>query len=123
MYALVVAIVVVAAPQPDSPSVATSARAAIAAVAGRPICLQDAVGQALGFDAKERAAAHLLAETPLTVADIVMTTVLREARKSRVLGEWPRVSAYRERCEGRPAWERTLRAYEERLGVEPGAAR
>lgn len=58
-----------------------------------------------------------------TVADILMTTVLREVRNSHLLGDFPRVSAYRERCEARPAWQRTLDAYEQRLGAAAGSAR
>jgi glutathione S-transferase len=58
-----------------------------------------------------------------TVADILMTTVLREVRNSGVLDAFPRVSAYRERCEARPAWRRTLDAYEQRLGAPAGSAR
>ena len=58
-----------------------------------------------------------------TVADILMTTVLREVRNAGVLDGFPRVSAYRERCEARPAWRRTLEAYEQRLGVTAGSAR
>ncbi|RKI41607.1 glutathione S-transferase family protein [Corallococcus sp. AB004] len=57
-----------------------------------------------------------------TVADILMTTVLREVRNAGVLDGFPRVSAYRERCEARPAWRRTLEAYEQRLGVAAGSA-
>jgi glutathione S-transferase len=40
-----------------------------------------------------------------------------------VLDGFPRVSAYRERCEARPAWRRTLDAYEQRLGALAGSAR
>jgi glutathione S-transferase len=58
-----------------------------------------------------------------TVADILMITVLREVRTGTLLGEFPRVSAYRARCEARPAWQRTLDAYGRRLGVAPGRAR
>jgi glutathione S-transferase len=71
-----------------------------------------------------------LAERPylvgedFTVADILMTTVLRELRGSKdVLGHYPRVSAYQARCEARPAWQRTLDAYERRLGAAPGSTR
>ncbi|HYH95984.1 glutathione S-transferase family protein [Hyalangium sp.] len=58
-----------------------------------------------------------------TVADLLMTTVLREVRHGGVLERYPRVSAYRERCEARPSWQRTLDAYEQRLGVAAGSAR
>jgi glutathione S-transferase len=58
-----------------------------------------------------------------SVADILMTTVLREVRSAHVLDDFRHVSAYRRRCESRPAWTRTLDAYEKRLGVTPGSAR
>ncbi|MFP2956400.1 glutathione S-transferase family protein [Myxococcus sp. 1LA] len=58
-----------------------------------------------------------------TVADILMATVLREGRNAGVFDGFPRVSAYRERCEERPAWRRTLEAYEQRLGAPVGSAR
>jgi glutathione S-transferase len=64
---------------------------------------------------------YLLGDT-FTVADILMTTVLREVRKAGVLERYPRVSAYRSLCEGRPAWRRTLDGYEKRLGAAPGTA-
>src|SRR5688500_7453529 len=58
-----------------------------------------------------------------TVADLLMTTVLREVRHGGVLERYPGVIAYRERCEARPpgsgpwtptssgsAWPRAARA-------------
>jgi glutathione S-transferase len=56
-----------------------------------------------------------------TVADILVTTVLRQARRAGLLAKYPRCEAYRLKCEGRPAWARTVTAYEARLGAEPGA--
>ena len=56
-----------------------------------------------------------------TVADILTTTVLRQARRAGLLATYPRCEAYRLACEGRPAWTRTVAAYEARLGAEPGA--
>ncbi len=58
-----------------------------------------------------------------TVADILMTTVLRQARRAGLLANHPRCEAYRQKCEARPAWERTVAAYESRLGSEPGAVK
>ncbi|WNG22765.1 glutathione S-transferase family protein [Cystobacter fuscus] len=58
-----------------------------------------------------------------TVADVLMTTVLREVRGSDVLARYPGVRAYQQRCEARPAWQRTLDAYEQRLGAPPGSTR
>lgn len=56
-----------------------------------------------------------------TVADILMTTVLRQARRAGLLAAYPRCEAYRKTCEARPAWARTVAAYEARLVAEPGA--
>lgn len=56
-----------------------------------------------------------------TVADILMVTVLRQARRAGLLATFPRCEAYRQTCEARPAWQRTTMAYEKRLGAEPGA--
>ena len=56
-----------------------------------------------------------------TVADILMVTVLRQARRAGLLAKFPRCEAYRQRCEARPAWARTVAAYEKRLGAAPGA--
>ncbi len=52
-----------------------------------------------------------------TAADIMMAGVLRTIRKTDLMDPFPRVKAYYERCQARPAWERTLRLYAERLGV------
>jgi glutathione S-transferase len=56
-----------------------------------------------------------------TVADILMVTVLRQARRAGVLAKFPRCETYRQTCEARPAWRSTVAAYEKRLGAEPGA--
>ncbi len=50
-------------------------------------------------------------------------TSLEDWRNAGVLDGFPRVSAYRERCEARPAWRRTMDAYEQRLGAPAGSAR
>jgi glutathione S-transferase len=52
-----------------------------------------------------------------TVADIMMTGVLRTIRKTDLLQPYPRTKAYYARMQERPAWQRTLAAYAERLGV------
>ncbi len=52
-----------------------------------------------------------------TVADILLATVLREIRKTDLIDPYPRLKAYYERALARPAWERTLNSYAERLGV------
>lgn len=58
-----------------------------------------------------------------TVADIVLTCVLREIRKTEILSTYPNVEKYRLRCEERPAFQKVLNAYEDRLGIARGSAR
>ena len=62
-----------------------------------------------------------VAGAEFTVADILTTTVLRQARRAGLLEKYPRCEAYRQTCEARPAWARTVAAYEARLGAERGA--
>jgi glutathione S-transferase len=52
-----------------------------------------------------------------TVADIMLSCVLRAIRKSDMLDPFPRLKAYYQKCQARPAWQRTLALYAERLGV------
>jgi glutathione S-transferase len=52
-----------------------------------------------------------------TVADITMAGVLRSIRKTDLMDPFPRIKAYYARCFARPAWQRTLGLYAERLGV------
>ena len=52
-----------------------------------------------------------------TVADILLASVLREIRRTDLMDPWPHVKAYYARALERPAWQRTLAAYAERLGV------
>ena len=52
-----------------------------------------------------------------TAADIMMAGVLRTIRKTDLMGSFPNIKAYYERCVARPAWQRTLQRYAERLGV------
>jgi glutathione S-transferase len=52
-----------------------------------------------------------------TVADIMMANVLRSIRKTDLMKPFPSMKAYYERCHARPAWQRTLALYAERLGV------
>jgi glutathione S-transferase len=53
-----------------------------------------------------------------TVADIMMAGVLRTIRKTDLMEPFPKLEAYFERCLARPAWQRTLGLYAERLGVK-----
>ncbi len=52
-----------------------------------------------------------------TVADIMMAGVLRTIRKTDLMDPFPRLKAYYARCMARPAWQRTLALYAERLGT------
>jgi len=58
-----------------------------------------------------------------TVADIMMAGVLRTVRKTDVLSPFPRITAYYARSFARPAWQRTLASYAQRLGVSVDAIR
>jgi glutathione S-transferase len=58
-----------------------------------------------------------LACDDFTVADITMANVLRSIRKTSLMKPFPELTAYYERCHARPAWQRTLALYAERLGV------
>jgi glutathione S-transferase len=52
-----------------------------------------------------------------TVADILMASVLRSIRKTDLMDPYPRIKAYYDRTHARPAWQRTLALYADRLGV------
>jgi glutathione S-transferase len=52
-----------------------------------------------------------------TVADIMMAGVLRTIRKTDLMDPFPRTKAFYQRCTARPAWQRTLGLYAERLRV------
>ena len=49
-------------------------------------------------------------ENRFTVADLLMTTVLRILRHTDVVTQMPTLEAYRLRCEARPAFARALAA-------------
>jgi glutathione S-transferase len=52
-----------------------------------------------------------------TAADIMMAGVLRTIRKTDLMEPYPRLKAYYARAQARPAWQRTLGLYAERVGV------
>jgi glutathione S-transferase len=52
-----------------------------------------------------------------TVADIMLAGVLRGIRKTDLMQPFPTLAAYYRRCLARPAWQRTLALYAERLGI------
>ncbi len=49
-------------------------------------------------------------EDRFTAGDLMMTTVLRILRQTKLVEEQPRLAAYQARCEARPAFQRALRA-------------
>ncbi|HYH99731.1 glutathione S-transferase family protein [Hyalangium sp.] len=49
-------------------------------------------------------------ESRFTVGDLMMTTVLRILRHTDLLDAEPKLKAYKERCEARPAFQRALAA-------------
>jgi glutathione S-transferase len=63
-----------------------------------------------------------LAGNDFTVADVMMTTILREIRKTDLIELFPVLKDYFARCQARPVWQRTLRAYEVRMDAPEGAA-
>lgn len=60
-----------------------------------------------------------IACSDFTVADILLTCVLREIRKTDLLKSYPRVTEYYNRALERPAWKKALRSYAQSLGKDP----
>ena len=58
-----------------------------------------------------------IAAEDFSIADILLVSVLREIRKTDLLDNYPLLKAYYNRALSRPAWQRTLESYAERLGV------
>jgi glutathione S-transferase len=56
-----------------------------------------------------------IATDEFTVADILMAHVLTQATNQGLVGPYEHVRAYQTRCEDRPAWQRTIAAYRERV--------
>jgi len=49
-------------------------------------------------------------EQSFTVADLMMSTVLRILRHTRIVADYPNLAAFQARCEARPAFQRALAA-------------
>lgn len=64
-----------------------------------------------------------IATDEFTVADLMMACVLRETRKTDLMDPHPNVKEFYKRCIARPAWEKTLQLYAERLGTTVDAIR
>jgi len=60
-------------------------------------------------------ARKFIATDDFTVADILMTHVLDAGTRDEMLEPLPNLRAYRARCTGRPAWKKTVDAYEARV--------
>jgi glutathione S-transferase len=58
---------------------------------------------------------QFIATEDFTVADILMTHVLDAGTDAAMLKPYANLVAYRARCTERPAWKKTLEAYEERV--------
>jgi glutathione S-transferase len=71
------------------------------------------------FDGLERRldGREWIACAEFTVADILLATVLRDIRKTDLMDAYPRLKDFYARALARPAWERTLGLYAQRLGV------
>lgn len=58
---------------------------------------------------------QFVATDDFTVADILMTHVLGGGTNQALLTPYANIRAYRARCTDRPAWKKTLAAYDERV--------
>lgn len=83
----------------------------------------DILGRFLGPIGERLGKQPFIAGAEFTVADIILTCVLREIRKTEILSQFPQVDSYRRRCEARPAFVKVLAEYEDRLGIERGSAK
>lgn len=60
---------------------------------------------------------EFVATDDFTVADILMTHVVDAETREEMLSPYPHLRAYRARCTERPAWQKTLEAYRERVAA------
>jgi len=58
---------------------------------------------------------HFIAADDFTVADILLTHVLDAGTPTEMLKPRPNLLAYHARCTARPAWQKTVEAYEKRV--------
>ncbi|HEX8444891.1 MAG TPA: glutathione S-transferase family protein [Allosphingosinicella sp.] len=66
---------------------------------------------------------HEHLEGRFTVADLMMTTVLRNLRHTSIIADYPNLAAYQARCEARPAFGRALAAQLADFQDKPDAPR
>ena len=79
--------------------------------------VQKLAGRWLGDVERHLENREWIACADFTVADVMMAGVLRMIRKTDLMDPFPNLKAYHARCQARPAWQRTLNLYAERLGV------
>lgn len=70
----------------------------VEAIRGRLGRLSDALGDKAYFEGR------------FTVADLVITTLMRELRNTGLVAEYPNLAEHQARCEARPAFQRALAA-------------
>jgi glutathione S-transferase len=88
----------------------------ISAKERRPAVVGHAQAKLAGLDAVLARSGHLLGEE-FSAPDILMTAVLRMAQHTDLLSAVPRVAAYKERCQARPAFQRVLAEHHQRLAA------
>lgn len=62
-----------------------------------------------------------IATDDFTIADLLLASVLRQLRDTDLMDGYPNVKAFYARAMARPAWNRTLDLYAERLGADRAA--
>jgi glutathione S-transferase len=80
-------------------------------------------GRVLGGLEKRLTGREWIACADFTVADILLTCVLREIRKTDLLKSYPRLADYYDRALARPAWTLALTSYAQLLGKNPADIR
>jgi glutathione S-transferase len=74
-------------------------------------------GRVLGGVERRLDGREWIACEKFTVADILLTSVLREIRKTDLLEPYPNLESFYARAQARPAWQRALESYAKRLGT------
>jgi glutathione S-transferase len=85
------------------------------AKARRPVRAEQAQARLATLE-KELAGKLYLAGNDFGIADILMTSVLRFVQHTDLLAGLPNVTAYKARCEKRPAFEKALHDHKMRVG-------
>jgi glutathione S-transferase len=79
--------------------------------------VREIAGRWLGGVERRLEGREWIACDDFTVADILMSCVLRTIRKTDLMEPYPRMKAYYEKTVARPAWQRTLALCAERVGM------